>query len=443
MSSATGNLSNRDRSAILKALSAGVTPRRGFVHIQVGRKEEIEAITKDIQLLKEGGTTVRFIIGEFGSGKSFFLQFARMIAYEMGLVTVHADLSPDRRLFGAKGSGTARNLYNELMMNMATTTRRDGKALESVLERFIKTAKMKAEERDTAVDQVIQEQLGSLLEMVKGYDFVTVIRRYWEGVASDNEQLKEDAIRWLRGEFATKTEVKQSSLRMNSMIEDAEVYDILKLMSRFVWLAGYHGFFVVLDEMVNLYKLSNTKSRTSNYEQILRILNDCLQGSAERIGFLFGGTLEFMFDTRKGLYSYEALRSRLSENVFAKAVGVRDLSGPVITLDNLMAEDLYVLLERIRAVFAYSDESKFLVPNEALDAFLNHCKKTIGDSYFRTPRNTIRAFVQLLSVLEANPDLKCENLIGETTIEKEVDANQSVSDMLEDEEEDDFATFKL
>lgn len=321
----------RERDTIVQALSAGVVPRVGLQYIQVGRSREIEALIKDLNRISEGGSAIRFIIGEYGSGKTFFLNLIRQIAMEKRMVVVSADISPDRRLHAT--GGQARSLYAEMARNASTLSKQDGGALPSVVERFVTRAVGMAEETGQDANRIIREKLGRLQEMTGGYDFATVISRYWEGYDADNEDLKSAALRWLRGEYSTRTEARRD-LGVRTIVDDANLYDQLKLLAGFAWEAGYQGIVVSLDEMVNLYKLVSSRARQSNYEQILRILNDVLQGSAQHIGFLMGGTPEFLMDTRRGLYSYAALQSRLSENTFARD-GMVDLSGPVIRLANL------------------------------------------------------------------------------------------------------------
>ena len=429
----------RERDAIIQSLRAGVTPKTGLQHIQVGRVKEVEALLKDIERIIDGGSAFRLTIGDFGSGKSFFLQLIRIIALEKGLVTIHADLGPDRRLHAT--GGQARNLYSELMRNLATRTKSDGNALTSVVERFITEARKKAKATGEKVGVVIEKRLNHLTELVGGYDFAKVIASYWEGHKEEDEQLKIDSVRWLRGEFSTKTDARKA-LNVRSIVTDASVYDHLKLLSLFVRQAGYGGLLVILDEMVNLYKLSSKQARVSNYEQILRMLNDCLQGSAEYIGFLFGGTPDFLYDPRKGLHSYEALQSRLAENTFAKAAGVIDYTSPTLHLANLAPEEVYVLLGNLRHVFASGDPDKYLVPDEALASFLEHCSKKIGDAYFRTPRNTIKAFVDMLAVLDQSDTLKWHQLIERVDIQQEVNTDMPAVET-DTSNEDELATFKL
>ena len=429
----------RERDAIIQSLRAGVTPRTGLQHIQVGRVQEVKALFKDIERISDGSSAFRLVIGDFGSGKSFFLQLIRAIALEKGLVTIHADLSPDRRLHAT--GGQARNLYAELMRNLSTRTKPDGNALTSVVERFITEARKQANATDATVDVVIEDRLSHLSELVGGYDFAKVISAYWQGYEHDNEQLKSDAVRWLRGEFTTKTDAR-NALGVRTIVDDASVYDHFKLLSLFVRQAGYAGLLVNLDEMVNLYKLSSQKARVSNYEQILRMLNDCLQGSAEYIGFLLGGTPEFLLDPRKGLYSYEALHSRLSENSFARAAGVIDYSATTLHLANLAPEELLILLRNLRHVFAGGDTAKYLVPDEALNAFLAHCSKRIGDAYFRTPRNTIKAFVDLLAVLEQSPQTQWTQLLEQVHVDEEHNTDMPTVDT-DDPDQDGLSTFRL
>jgi hypothetical protein len=413
----------KERDAIIQSLRSGVTPKVGIQHIQVGRVNEIKALVQDMDRIVDGGSTFRLIIGDYGSGKTFFLSVIRSIALEKKMVTLNADLAPDRRIHAS--GGQARSLYSELMRNIATRNKPDGNALTSIVEKFIAMARKESDERSIAVSTVIHEKLASLNELVGGYDFAKVIEQYWNGYENDNEALKTNAIRWLRAEYNTKTDAK-SDLGVRSIISDTSFYDALKLMSLFVRQAGYTGLLVNLDELVNLYKLSSKQARTSNYEQILRILNDCLQGTAEGLGFLLGGTPEFLLDPRKGLYSYDALQSRLAENSFAKKAGLIDYSSPALHLSSLTPEELYVLLKNLRHVFASGDDTQYLVPDDALSSFLEHCSKKIGDAYFRTPRNTIKAFIDLLSVLEQNPNIQWNELIEEISIEQE-----APTDMLE------------
>tara|TARA_B100000614_G_scaffold262641_1_gene297326 strand:+ start:13021 stop:14328 length:1308 start_codon:yes stop_codon:yes gene_type:complete len=427
----------KERDAIIQSLKSGVTPKVGIQHIQVGRGNELKALIADIARVTEGGSAFRLIIGEYGSGKTFFLSVVRAIALERKLVTVNADLSPDRRIHAS--SGQARNLYSELMRNMSTRNKPDGNALTSVVEKFITEARKEADNNGKDITIVIQERLSSLSELVGGYDFSKVIEAYWTGHETDNETLKNNAVKWLRAEYATKTDARKD-LGIRSIISDASFYDSLKLMSLFVRQAGYEGLLVNLDEMVNLYKLNSTQARVSNYEQILRILNDCLQGSAEYLGFLLGGTPEFLLDPRKGLYSYEALQSRLAGNTFAKQAGVIDYSSPALHLASLTPEELFILLKNLRHVYASGDETQYLVPDESLKAFLVHCSKTIGDAYFRTPRNTIKAFLDMLAVIDQNPNISWDSLIAKVDI---VEEKPSDVELDIESEEDGLADFKL
>jgi BREX system ATP-binding protein BrxC/D len=416
-SAAGGRIRQRERDAIVQSLRAGVVPRVGQQHVQVGRVAEVRAMLVDLERVADGGASSRFVIGEYGSGKTFFLHLIRSIALEKRMVTVHADLSPDRRLHG--GSGQARSLYAELMRNLSTRARPDGGALASVVERFVTQALTEARATGNDPQAVIRCRLDLLSEMTGGYDFAEVVGRYWQGYDSGVEQLRTDAVRWLRGEFATRADAR-TALGVRTIVDDATFYDHLKLMSQFVCLAGYDGLVVCLDEMVNIYKLTSTQARNTNYEQLLRMVNDSLQGGASHLGLLFGGTPDFLLDTRRGLYSYPALASRLAENTFASD-GLVDHSGPVLRLGNLLPEDLYVLLTKLRHVYASGDASAYLVPDEALTAYMEHCAARIGDAYFRTPRETIKSFLDLLALLDQNPDLDWRTVLGAIRLAPEPD----------------------
>lgn len=422
----TAAIRPKDRDAVLQSLRAGVVPRTGQHLIQVGRANEIAALIKDIERVADSGACIRFVIGEYGSGKTFFLNLVRAIALEKRLVTAHADLNPDRRLHAT--GGQARSLYAEMMRNASTRSKPDGGAMQSIVERFVTEALKEAKASGKDPEAVIHEKMDHLSEMVGGYDFAHVVASYWKGHDTGNEQLKADAIRWLRAEFTTKTDAR-NALGVRTIIDDGSFYDHLKLMSRFVRLAGFEGMLVCLDELVNLYKLSNVQARNSNYEQILRILNDSLQGTAAGLGIIMGGTPDFLMDTRRGLYSYSALQSRLAENTFA-VKGLVDYSGPVLRLSNLSPEDFFILLGKIRHVFAYGNSSDYLIPDEGLQAFMEHCAKKIGDAYFRTPRSTITSFVNLLSVLEQNRHAAWQEILG--TMEILPDINPDLDTPLDD-----------
>ena len=431
----TSPIRPKDRDAVIQSLRAGVVPRTGQHLIQVARAREIEALLADVDRVADGGSSFRFVIGEYGAGKTFFLNLIRSIAMERKLVVANADLNPDRRLHAS--GGQARSLYAELMRNLATRAKPEGGALAGVVEKFIATARAEAKATDVPVESIIRTRLEQLTELVNGYDFADVIASYCRGAEDGNEQLKSDAVRWLRGEFSTRTDAR-AALGVRTIVDDASVYDQLKLMARFVRLAGYPGLFVCLDELVNLYKLANAQARNSNYEQLLRMLNDSLQGASVGLGFVLGGTPEFLMDTRRGVYSYTALQSRLTQNAFASDTLV-DFTGPVLRLSSLTLEDFYLLLGKIRHVYAGGDTNRYLLPDPAIAAFMEHCANRIGDSFFRTPRTTVTSFINLLAILEQNPDADWQLLIGKVTVE----ADQGARADLAVDPDDELASFSL
>ena len=430
----TSRIRPRERDAIIQALRAGVVPKVGLRHIQVGRTGEIEELIRDIERIEDGGATIRFVIGEYGSGKTFFLNLVRLIALEKGMVCLSADVAPDRRLHAT--GGQARSLYAEMTRNASTRTKSDGGAMASIVERFAMQALSAAESENRVPGDVIRDRLAHLQELTGGYDFATVIARYWEGFDTGNDELKTAALRWLRAEYSTRTDARKA-LGVRTIVDDASVYDQLKLLALFVRQAGYQGLVVSLDELVNLHKLTSSRARQSNYEQILRILNDVLQGTARHLGFILGGTPEFLLDTRRGLYSYEALQTRLAENTFARD-GLVDLSGPVIRLANLTQEDMFILLTNIRRVMQEADS---ILPDEALTAFMSHCSQRVGDAYFRTPRNSVTAFVNMLSILDQNPTVDWQSLIGSVDVADDHADDVNIHPV--DETDDELASFRL
>ncbi len=435
----------KERETIIQSLKSGVVPRIGLQHIQVGRGEELKSFVKDVETIVDGGSSFRFVIGEYGSGKTFFLSLVRSIALEKGLVTMNADLSPSKKLYG--NAGQARMLLSELVTSLSTRTKQEGNALENILDKFISIAHENAQKKGTMTFTEIKEMLRDLNNMSNGYSFAYVVNKYWEAYNTNDNNLKDYVMKWLKGEYAMKMEV-QRELGIRDFINDSSLYNTLKLYSVLVKKAGYKGLIVCMDEMVNIYKTPNGISRKANYEVILNMLNNTLQGTISNIGFIMSGTPDFLTDTHRGLYSYEALRSRLAENSFAKQLGVIDYNSTVLRLSNLSKEELYVLLKNLRQVFAYGREEDYLVPDEALIAYMNYCANKIGDSYFRTPRNTIKGFLDLLSILEQYPSLKWDDIIQKIEIKKDVEPTEIENVLtsygeLNSNEEDEFATFKL
>jgi hypothetical protein len=447
-----GKLKQRERDAIIQSLSAGVVPRIGLEHIQVGRKNEISAILSDLEKIQNDGASVRFIIGRYGSGKSFFLNLCRIVALEKKFVVAQADINLERRLYSRENQ--ARALYTELLHNFAVRAKPEGGALRGLVERWISDLDQRLKKEGKNNEEILQQipqELRCLQEFVSGYDFATVLCKYFEGYQKNDDVLMTSAIRWLSGEYSTKTEARQD-LGVRTIIEDENIYDYLKLWGRFVKMAGYSGLLVNLDELgVLSHRLNNVQARNSNYETILHIVNDCLQGGASGIGFVFAGTDECLKDQRRGLVSYGALARRLAIRDDFNIAGLKDFSGPVIELENLSKEDTYVLLYNIRNVFAYDDSAKYLVPDKGIEGFLQHCQNTLGAEFFLTPGDVVKSYVRMLSILEQNPGTSWEVLLSKTLVQKSRDPSEICEPENEKIQEnpvkpqpaDDLVSFKL
>ncbi|WP_298065253.1 ATP-binding protein [uncultured Cetobacterium sp.] len=420
-------IKKRERDAILQSLKSGVVPKIGLQYIQVGRKEEISAIIEDLERVEDGGAFIKFIIGKFGSGKSFFLSLTKTIALKKKFVVAQVDITPDHRLHGKDGQ--ARALYAELMQSLSTNAKPNGGALESIIERWISEIDFKIQSNnifDSNLKSEIYKELKPLQEIVNGYDFINVILKYLEAYSTNSEDLKSNSLKWLKAGYRLKSEASKD-LGVKNIISDDNIYEYLKLFAKFVKIVGYSGLIVNIDEMIVLSeRLNNSIARNLNYEMLLRILNDCLQGTTSEIGFLFSGTDDFLEDQRRGLYSYEALATRLAVNEFA-VNGINDFSGPLIKLENLSQNDFYILLLNIRNVFAEGDESKYLISDEGLEFFMEYLYKNLGTTFFSTPRDSIKKFVNLLSILEKNINLSWEELL-EKTEKKETQERQNELD---------------
>jgi len=407
----------REAKTILNSLSAGVVPRTGLRHISVGRLPEVAALKSDLDHNREGGATVRFVIGRYGSGKSFLLQLMRTYSLESKFVVADADFSPERRLFGSGDEAIA--TYRELMKNLSTQTRPDGNALPTIIEKWISGIQTNVAAENnlehgspqfvSEVKNRIVSTLNEIQELVHGFDFGSVLAAYYQGYSDNNEELKTSAIRWLRGEFSTKTEAF-AALKVRSIIDSDNYYNYLKVLAVFFKKIGYAGLVVCLDEAAYLYKITNSVSRNNNYEAILSIVNDCLQGKAAHIGFLIGGTPEFLEDQRRGLFSYEALRSRLAANRFL-GEGLQDFTGPVLKLSSLTAEEIFVLLQKIRDIHGDQATTAVKMTDQDIHAYMEETLRRIGAREFTTPRELVREFVNLLNLLVQYPDKTWQEIV--------------------------------
>lgn len=411
----------RIANSLISSLKGGVVPRTGLEYITVGRTQEIDAILHDIDMIEEGGASFRFIVGKYGSGKSFLLQTMRNHATARGFAVADADLSPERRFAGTKGQGLA--TYKELIRNLSVKSKPDGGALALILEKWISGIQLsvksrtqaEGEELDRMVEQKIYEVAGSLESMVNGFDFARAIVLYWKAYRQGDSALKSCVLRWFRGEYPTKKEAK-ADLGINFIVTDETWYDFLKLFASFLVGAGYKGLLVIIDELVNIYKIPNSITRANNYEKILTMYNDVLQGKARHIGFLMGATPQCIEDKYRGVFSYEALRSRLAEGHFASD-DVKDLTAPIIRLQMLTQEEMYVLVEKLQDIHAHLYRYEPVLKKEELLYFLTVEYNRVGAATHITPREIIRDFIELINIIHQNPQKKVSDILGDNSFQ--------------------------
>jgi len=412
----TNQVPNRIANILINALKGGVVPRVGLEYITVGRTQEIAAILHDIEMIEAGSASFRFIVGKYGSGKSFLLQTIRNYATAKGFVVVDADLSPERRFAGTKGQGLA--TYKELIQNLSTKSKPDGGALPLILEKWISgiQAAVKAQtnvsgdEFDDLVERQIYAVASSLEGMVNGFEFAKAVVTYWKAYRQDDVAMKSNVLKWFRGEYPSRKEAKED-LGINFIVTDETWYDFLKIFAAFLVGAGYKGMLVVIDELVNIFKIPNSITRANNYEKILTMYNDVLQGKAKHIGFLMGGTPQCIEDKYKGIFSYEALRSRLAEGHFATA-DVKDLSAPIIRLQMLSQEEVYILVEKLRNIHAQLYNYSPTLSHDELVYFLTVEYNRVGAETHITPREIIRDFIELINILHQNPQKSVTEILG-------------------------------
>ena len=407
----------RIAQTLINSLKGGVVPRVGLQYVTVGRTQEIDALLRDVEIITDGGASFRFIMGKYGSGKSFLLQTIRNYVMAKNFVVLDADLSPERRLQGTRGQGLA--TYKELVRNMATKTKPEGGALSLILDRWISNVQQEvmAESQlgmtDPSLTKLVEKKISSVIyslnEMVHGFDFARLLTLYYQAHVSGDDENKAKVLKWFRGEYNTKTEARQE-LGVNIVITDDDWYEYLKIFAAFLKQAGYAGMLVLIDELVNIYKIPNAITRQYNYEKILTMYNDAMQGKAQHIGFVLCGTPQCMEDPRRGVYSYEALRSRLAEGHFSTEH--KDLLSPVIRLLPLTNEEMLILIEKLADIHAGLYEYKQIVTQQDMVDFIEIEFSRIGADTHITPREVIRDFIEVLDIIYQNPGMKVRTLLG-------------------------------
>lgn len=432
----------RIAQTVLNSLKGGVVPRIGLPYITVGRKAEIEALLHDVDVIQEGGASFRFIVGRYGSGKSFLLQTIRNYVMDKNFVVVDGDLSPERRLQGSKGQGLA--TYRELIQNLSTKTRPEGGALTLILDRWINSVQTQVATDginsddprfEKEVDQKIYGVISSLNELVHGFDFAKLLSMYYHAYMSGDDETKAKVVKWFRGEYSHKTEAKKE-LGVDIIISDSDWYEYMKLFATFFRQAGYAGLMIMIDELVNIYKIPNAISRQYNYEKILTMYNDTLQGKAKYLGIIMCGTPQAIEDRRRGVYSYEALRSRLASGKFAQE-GARDMYAPVIKLEPLTAEEMMVLTEKLADMHADLYGYQRTITDDDLAQFIKIEYARVGADTNITPREIIRDFIELLDIVWQNPDTKITDLLNSDKF------SYTKSEAVSDNKEKDYTEFKI
>lgn len=421
------NLKPKEATAIINSLLGGVVPKIGVQHITVGRSAEVDAFISALEDVKNGHSIVKFWIGEFGSGKSFMLHLLNTVALKQKFVVANADFTPDNRLYSNDGKGVA--LYAAIMDNVSIQTKPEGGALPTLLEKWIEQIMIQtAQANQISLSDIRKEEYLALIQNnimktvneiteVGGFDFGWVIMKYYEGFIKEDETLRRNALKWLKGEYKTKTEARQE-LGVRDVINDLNYYDMLKNFCKLFVSIGYSGFMINLDEAINLYKISTSVMREKNYEKILTIYNDCFQGKVSNLFINFAGTKEVLENPRRGLFSYQALKSRLETNKF-ETQEIRDFAQPVIRLMPLDHNEIFVLLKKLKDVFDFNYKVELDVTNQDIQQFMEELFNKPGANEFLTPREVIRDFLNILSIIRQNPGVDKQKLFGDLEVRDE------------------------
>ena len=424
----------RIENIIMNALQGGVVPRTGLGYIAVGREQEITTLLKDVEIVENGGATFRFVSGTYGSGKTFLLQTIKEYAMAKGMIVADADLSPTRSLIGSSNRKKGLATYRELMCNLSIKTSPTGSALGKVLDLWLNTiwidvAKnigqdgIQGNALEEMVTNKIYETILDMQEMVHGYDFANILVMYWKASRVNDAEIKAKTLRWLRGEYNTKTEAKQD-LGVSNIINDDDWYEYIKLFSNFFVKIGYKGFIVIIDELINIYKCKSPVARNNNYEKILAMYNDTMQGKARYLGIIMGGTPQSIEDVNRGVFSYEALKSRLESGKYGTNKMI-NLMTPIIRIMPLTKEEIIVLLEKLAEIHADLYDYELTITIEDIIDFIEEAIQGEKDV---TPRSIIRDFIEVLNLFYQNYNLSIKDIMNTFKYSDDVEDVQEIEE---------------
>lgn len=410
----------KEASVIIKSLEGGVVPSIGVQHLLVGRNREVEELIKILDTISDGGSDIRFWVGDFGSGKSFMLATIEQIALQKDFVVSSLDLNPSRRFYATDRKAVA--LYTEIIDNIKTKTARNGNVLNTIIEEWlnrifqivadsyaIDISDIIAGSKQKEVKNEILNTIGNFSAVGLSFEFGQALIKYYEAFIEDNRLLGTNALRWMRGDITTKTEAKKA-LGINQIINDDNWFDALKNMSELFLAIGYSGFVVNFDEAVNLYKIPQSVTRERNYERILNIYNECKSNIAKGLFINFGATRKTIFDENRGLSSYGALKGRLGneESMDNKLVNT---NRTVLGLKPLTNEEIYTLLENLVNVYNVNYKESISISEDEIVAYMQGQLNRPGADEFLTPRAVIKDFIEILDLKRQNPDQEIMDII--------------------------------
>lgn len=420
----------RKAIVLLNALQGGVVPRVGLGYISVGREQEINALLRDIEVIENGGSTFRLISGNYGTGKTFLIQTIKEYLLDKGFVTCDCDLSPERCFIGTNGKNKGLATFQKLVSNISIKTCPEGGALQYILDDFISKIVMDEENNTSAASNInskesarksFQKFLIPFRTKVHGIEFTNILLRYYDAYQSNDFDEINRCLKWLKGEYRLRSEVK-NDFGSSIMITDDDWFDFLDLYVTLFKIIGFKGLFIMFDEVINLFRIINPSYRLKNYEKVLNMYNDTLQGKVKNVGIILAGTPESIYDSTKGLFSYEALKSRL---YFANPLQTKiNPLSPIITLSPLTQSDLVVLLERLSVIHSevtgYNNEI-------SLEEILSFLQYVYGHSeVVATTRSIIRDFLNLLNTKNDDNSLSFEDVLKNIAPSSDIEVNYEI-----------------
>lgn len=399
--------------SIINALKNGNVPPEGVGEICVGRERELEEFDKIFSKVKDGAAVTRFLNGEFGSGKSFFLKLLEERALADNFVVAKVTLSRDVPF------NKFEVVYRSIVASLRCKT---GTSLEHIIEKWTTQLRMMALRETTdpyQQERIVIDNINNDLKEVRKHatTFAAAIENYYKLSARGDQETAKYAMAWLSGEKNIPYTIKRQ-FGVKGDIDRENAFKYLEALSSFLMALKYSGLIILIDEAEHIMTLHTKKLRDTAYDYMRFIYDECSLGRFHNTLFIFAGTPEFFEDPKMGVPSYTALNERIEDVLNTE---FKDLRKPIIRLDGFKKDNLMELSDRLISMHEEVYEWEAKPVRESLDGIIARHEANAELTGYISPRNFVKSFISVLDVVQQNPELRSEEEILDLFEEKEME----------------------